>query len=573
MFLESRRPALLSALVSCFLSCASQVPRAAEAPSVPTPRGAAAQTSSPVRAIDRDGTASISGKVLSSTGGTPLARARIVLASAALSEARVALSAADGSFQFAHLPGGTYSLSASRTGYASAVSGGRQLPTLTLARGQALEALEIPLSPAGVIVGRILDEDNTHLAGATIEAMAPRTDEGLTTLRAVATTQSDDRGDFRLTGLPAGQYYISAFDPAFVQVGDETGPLGYAPTYFPGVPSVEGATRVTVTPGVEPDGRITFALRLVRPSRVSGQIAAAGRQLLSAAVVMTRADPVLPTALGDAEILPTGAFTFRNVPPGIYQIRARGEIEPGGTTHFATFRVMVEGQDVTDLRLDMLPGATVTGTLVFDGVRTPRPASLAGIRVRAPLADGRTFGDAVTGEVQPNGTYAIRGLIDGSHILTVEGLPYPWVLKSVTLRGQDITDVGVDASARGRLDNVAIVVTDAASELSGVVRDATRRAVPQAIVLVIPLAQQFWHRTSRRFGLLRTDGDGRFTIRGLPEGEYRVVASQDLDESDAFRRAVLERLTEAALPLTLDGKSPRELDLPLTSVPAGVSSR
>ncbi|MDQ3348114.1 MAG: carboxypeptidase-like regulatory domain-containing protein [Acidobacteriota bacterium] len=303
-------------------------------------------------------------------------------------------------------------------------------------------------------------------------------------------------------------------------------------------------------------------------ARVSGRLSTGDRELLSAAVIMT-SEAGQPIGPDDAMFLPDGTFTFQNVPAGRYEIRARGEFAPGGTTHFASFRVLVEGRDISDLRLEMLPGATVTGTVVFESQRTSKPPSPAGIRVRAPLADGRSFGDALTGEVQPDGSYAIRGLMSGSHSLAVDGLRDPWVLKSVTYRGQDITDVGLEADARQHFQNVGLTVTDHATTLSGVVRDGSGRNVQDAVVLVIPLAQQFWHRTSRRLRLLRTDAQGRFTTRGLPAGEYRVVASVDVNEGDAYRDAVLQRLSEAGVPLSLAALEQRELDLPLTSAAAG----
>jgi hypothetical protein len=185
--------------------------------------------------------------------------------------------------------------------------------------------------------------------------------------------------------------------------------------------------------------------------------------------------------------------------------------------------------------------------------------------VRAPLTDGSTFGDALTGEVEANGSFSIRGVVAGNHFLSVEGLPYPWIVKSVVSRGQDVTDVGLEADARQRYDNVTITLTDAATELSGIVRDASGKAAPNSVVLVIPLSQQFWHRTSRRFGLTRTDADGRFKLRGLPVGEYRALASNAVDEDVVFQTAVLERLSEAGTPVILKGVDARVLDLPLTS--------
>src|SRR4051812_33987533 len=66
----------------------------------------------------RRATGSIAGRALS-TDGAPLARARITLVSSALSEARVALSRADGGFEFPHLPAGSYTVTATRSGFAS----------------------------------------------------------------------------------------------------------------------------------------------------------------------------------------------------------------------------------------------------------------------------------------------------------------------------------------------------------------------------------------------------------------------------------------------------------------------
>ena len=283
---------------------------------------------------------------------------------------------------------------------------------------------------------------------------------------------------------------------------------------------------------------------------------------------MTHTDAAMSMPVEQASILPNGTFTFQSVPPGRYEIRARGETAPGGAAHFASFRLRVEGHDVSDITMELLPGATISGQVTFEPTNG-RHAAFTGLRVRAPLVDGRSFADALTGEVLSDGTYAIRGVMPGSHLLTVEGLQYPWVIKSVTSRGQDVSDAGLEADARQRFENVRIVVTDAATDVSGVVRDDRGQPVADAMVLVIPLAQQFWQRSSRRFGLLRSDAEGRFRIRGLPEGEYRAVASLDVDESDAFLVPVLDRLSDAGMPLSLKPLEQRVLDLSLTP-PAGV---
>jgi hypothetical protein len=565
------RPRVAALLACCALAVPSVSSSGATLPGQPqAPAGPATAMRAVPAGDGRTATASIEGRALSSDGA-PLARARITLVSSALAAARVTLSRADGGYGFAHLPAGSYTITATHSGFVSrpySEHSSSRGTAVALAEGQTLSGVEILLPPAGVIAGRILDEDAKPFAGATIDALVTRTEAGQSILTTVSTTESNDRGEFRLTGLAAGQYYLSAFDPAFAHVGDETGPLRYGATYFPGVASVDDATRVAVVPGQEP-AALSFAIKLLRPARVSGRLNTPERKpLISAAVVMAHTDAAMSMPAEQASILPNGTFMFQSVPPGRYEIRARGESVPGGVAHFASFRLLVEGHDVRDITMELLPGATISGQVTFESA-TGKHAAFTGLRVRAPLVDGRSFADALTGAVLPDGTYAIRGVMPGSHLLTVEGLQYPWVVKNVTSRGQDVSDAGLEADARQRFENVRIVITDAATDVSGSVRDARGRPVADAIVLVIPLSQQFWQRSSRRFGLLHTDPDGRFRIRGLPEGEYRAVASLDVDESDAFRVPVLDRLSEAGTPLSLKPLEQRVLDLFLTP-PAGV---
>ena len=291
--------------------------------------------------------------------------------------------------------------------------------------------------------------------------------------------QSDDRGEFRLTGLAAGQYYVSVFDPAFAGVGDETGPLRYTPTYYPGVAVVEQAARVAVTPGVEPPP-ITFKLKIIRPSRVSGVIGAEDRRpLLSGAVIMApiRGEWLNAVPTQDVVILPDGSFAFRNVPPGSYQIRARGEVESGGASLFATYKVLVDGRDIASVELVLQPGASAAGRLTVEAVRSAKPPGLGGLRVRAPFTDGSSFGDTLTGEVLADGSFAIRGLMAGTHILTVEGCRIRGSLKASPIAGRT-SPTAASTSAAGSSDSTTCGSRSPTSRASCRASCATRPARP-----------------------------------------------------------------------------------------------
>lgn len=504
-------------------------------------------------------TGQIAGIIRSAADNAPIGRAR-VLAAAANAESRVTLTGADGRFVLRDVPAGTYTVTVTRTGYATYTHGeGRRsfAQPVTVASGQSA-SLDIVLQPGRYLAGRILDEDGTPFAGAIVEALTRRFDGGRDTLVSAASARTDDRGQFRLHGLAPGEYYVSAADPAFGSVATSSGVVRYSPTYHPGVPAASDATPVTVPASGDP-AAIEFGLKLLPPARVSGRVMAPDkRQLLSAAIVMTPADeqgaPSAPPS--DPSIMPDGRFSFGRVSPGRYHIRARGQTDPAGAAAFAVFAIDVNGRDVEGLELTLRPGAVIEGTVHLDGRRTAAPP-IASLRVRAPSIDGNRFGDALTGAVQPNGSFALRGISQGAHQIVVEGLPSPWTLKQVLYRGLDVTDRAIDVDENEKVNGVRVTVTDVASVVEGVVRDRGGRPAPDAAVLVFPRTPLFWMPTNRRMRAAYTDQQGRFTITGLPAGDYVAIASLTLDETDLGRRDRLRGLQALGTALQLDTDAAR----------------
>jgi Carboxypeptidase regulatory-like domain len=501
-------------------------------------------------------TAQISGTVRSAADDKPLARARVVATADVLREPRATITNSDGSYTFTDLPAGSYTISATRTGYAAQAYGQGRAMTgspVIVGTGQKVANVDVALTPGGVIAGRILDEDGSPFAGAIVDALITRRDAGANTLLSVASSQTDDRGEFRLFGLGPGDYYVSAQDPAFRTISSPNGVQHYSPTYYPGTPLADQAKSIVVAAGGQPP-RIEFKIHLVPPARVSGQLVAYdGKPLLSGAVIMSplEGDGVPTVPPEDISIQPDGQFVFGEVVPGRYQIRARGQTNSAGPSLFAIFPAEVMGADVSGIRLMLRPGAVVDGRLTVDAKRGSKPPALSSLRVRVPFTDGNTFGDALTGTVQPDGTFAIRGVMSGAHQFALEGLELPWVLKSVALRGTDITDLELTVAERDQIHDVRITITDASSEVSGTVQNARNLPAANTGVMVFSKVPLYWLRTNRRMRVTYTDRDGRFSVPGLPAGEYLAVASATIDEADLGHRERLEALQAYAVPFRL----------------------
>jgi hypothetical protein len=323
-----------------------------------------------------------------------------------------------------------------------------------------------------------------------------------------------------------------------------------------------GVTLPQDTPqsSAEPGSR--GALATVRSPQIRGRLLTPDRrQLAHGSLVMTPEDSDGSTASTNGMMRPDGSFLFTGVPPGSYLIRALAQTELDGSLLFAVFRVTVRDRDLDGIDLVLRPGATISGRLVGDSSSGSLSDVLPRVRVRAPFDDGSSFGDAQTGEPRRDGTFAIQGVMAGAHLIVVEGLPAPWSLKTVRYRGQDITDVGVQADSGQRVDDVRITITDRGNDVSGTVRNGEERAVANARVLFVPVPAALWPVASRRFARSLTDATGHYNVRGLPAGDYRAAALLEVGDRDMYRDEIIRAVRNHGIAITLENAGMRVLDL------------
>jgi protocatechuate 3,4-dioxygenase beta subunit len=569
------------------IRASDRAPGAAPAPQTPQPP---AQNTIPGRAPARPApppTGVISGRITSLVDGKPLARARVSIAADEITDcppnapvastdacrrySRVELTDKDGRYTIDNLPRGkTFVVTAIKSGFAARAFG--ETPPavppvyVVLKDGEKRDDINIQMAPQTPITGTILDEDGTPFAGAVVEGLRAVYAEGKRSFVSSAVAVSDDRGQFRLFGLAPGQYYVTAFDPAYAHVGDDLGQLVYGPTYYHSTVYQDDAVRVTLDPGAPRSG-LEFKLQIIRPARLTGKLNASGLPMLGGSVNIgpSRSTRSASFSSSEADIRPDGVFQFANILAERYVIRARAEVERNGVSHFALWTQPVQGADVKDVDMLLSPGAEVAGIVQWESKKgTLAPADQTAIRVRSPMSDGSTFGDTLTGGITLDRTFRLRGVMAGEHYIRVENLPEPWSVKKVLWNGSDVTDIAMPMEYRTLYDGFEVWLTDVYTTLSGTVEVAPGDLAQSYAVIAFPVNPLQWHPVSRFVKITYLDDKGHYFFRGLPPAEYYVAVTRSADESDLATPALLDNLAQNAATIRL-GEGDRRM-LPLRAI-------
>jgi hypothetical protein len=143
----------------------------------------------------------VAGTVTDRAAQTPVAGARILLArnERPATDALVTSTDANGRFSFPVVPAGTYQLFAVHDAYIR----GSHLGAIVVASGGSPVAIKMTLVPTGVLSGRVFGEFGGPAERVYVRALGP---DGST----VATTQTNDLGEYRLFGLSPGTVVVCA---------------------------------------------------------------------------------------------------------------------------------------------------------------------------------------------------------------------------------------------------------------------------------------------------------------------------------------------------------------------------
>jgi protocatechuate 3,4-dioxygenase beta subunit len=534
--------------------------------------------------------ASIEGVVVEQSTNNPVARVTLDLRAVDNAANRYpAITTSEGKFSFQNVLPGRYSLVASRAGYVRAEYGQRgpysAATVLEVRAGQGVRDLRIAMIPSGAISGRVFDNKGVPAMNAQVHAWRISYAEGWRKALPVTSVITNDLGEYRVFGLPPGQYYVSAQpdppsfirSPAYVSLApplpgmivmtipsggsggfpDPANPLGYgavyAPVYFGGSTSEFEATPITVRAGADIRGMDIPVERVPMVSLSGSVIDSNTREPVRAMLTITplaantwfTALTLINVTGGMLSVNPSrgaavsanGQFRTEAVPHGSYLITAIADV--GGRR--------LAGQAIADTRstnpagvpISVAPAFEVSGHIVFEGT-----APVPGIKVGLMSTASQSL-DIPAVAVSTDGSFVLRGVVPGHYLAQFSSLANAFV-KSVRLGSTDVLNDGLrlERPPEGRLE---IAIAGNPAKVSGTVTAVDRQSAAGLTSVLIPDDRQ-------RLDLYRsviTDASGQYRFENVAPASYKLFAWEDVEKNAWLDRAFLSTVEDQGVPVVL----------------------
>ena len=456
------------------------------------------------------------------------------------------------------------------------VSDGRPMTTgktVLLKDGEDVAGIDFTVISGGIITGTITDvhgkpainQEVTLLQYGVRERSGERAPYYAPILYKI--NRTDDRGVYRIFGLPSGKY--------LVRVGDaspSTALLFTPPTYYP-IGRNEGAAKVVeVSAGGEVTG---IDIKLNKPEKTytaRGRIvdATTGAPLagLQIRFVVMKGEEGQFSLRATERTNLQGEFQFQGLRPGRHLAHLNPE---EGSAYFSdpvSFDVLQD--DVRGLELKATRGGSISGNIVMTGTNDPQLlARLQTFTLSVIGAAGNSVvPPAAFVRLNPDGSFRLTGLRPGTAKLTLSWNPLlpgprPFLLR--TEQGNvDLTE-GVSLQAGEHVTGVRLIVTYGTGTVRGQL-NYVGGDLPPGTLFHITL-RKMNGAVVQDYRMMQVDVNGRFLFEGLLAGEHKLIVNlpTTLKLTAAVRQQFLAPQTitvaasvETPVNLTLDLRDPEK---------------
>lgn len=513
-----------------------------------------AQTSQ-TAAPENTGTGAITGRVVNENG-EPLQNALVIIRTfASATPPQDVYTDRDGKFRVTGLSSAVYLASASLVAYTPAPRD----PDSTQATSYRVgDDINIVLIKGGVIAGTVATSTGNPVVGVRVRVQMIRDGNGQPSRYGALTREraTDDRGMYRIYGLPSGTYLVFAGGGS----NSSDGPYDNdAPTYSPS--SVrDTAAEISVRAGEE-TGDVDIRHRGESARTVSGNVIGPVTTEPYGSSISLTSTLDGGSQLSDTVYVQSGVrgFIISGVADGEYYVTAQSLL-PGGTHVSEPKRITVRGTDVTNLELTTKPLASISGRVVLEESKAEeckgkKKAVITETLISAwhnekeAAKDRPQFIWAMGGPVYPTaqGDVTLRNLAAGQYQIIARQFAKYWYLRSITLPAPPGVATKTNQSSGAlsaptdrlltwttlrpgeRLTGLVVTVAEGAASVRGQVTTAEERSIPGRMYVYLLPAERESGQDLMRYFATPIAADKTIEFNNVPPGRYLVVVQPALD--------------------------------------------
>jgi hypothetical protein len=487
------------------------------------------------------------GTVINSVTNQPIAGALVETA-----DNRASFAGSDGTFAFTDLPRGQYMVTARKPGFFNPQEMGEPSGPEAWSNIPSDSGVTVKLTPEGIIYGELRTASGDPIEGISVRAQRWRINQGQKQLENAAEATSDDEGNYRLSELKPGSYFLNfqqaqrgRFAARNIRVSSAKQDQGFGIQYYPGVADTSSATSISVKAGAQI--HISQVLAPLRLYEISGVVPTSNLEGgLGINVMSSSGANVENNTRIDRK---TGQFRITGVPAGDYMIVANlwpppsNNAEPRTRPLTAWLPITVNA-DISGIVLPFgnsisIPlelrdetsstDSTVTHRVYVELVAKEFPQSSRGDQVPGATENGETKPAAI--EDVPPGTYSVEA-----------SSQFPGYIAELRCGSVDLLRDDLTIAPGASSPAIQVTVRDDGAELDGTVTQNGRPISAGIVVYSVDYPKR---------SIATLADQGSFSVPNIPPGTYQVFAASNANELEFTNPVAMEKFLAHATSVTL----------------------
>lgn len=439
----------------------------------------------------------------------------------------------EGHYRLSELPPGQYQIWALTPGliaepgpyprYGFPFYGSSQ--NIILGANEDISDIDLRLARGAVITGRVTDTENKPVVEERVSIQLVDENGAPSRFGSPVSSsnqmyQTDDRGSYRIYGLPGGRYKVSVgYDASDGVIRGR-----HQRTFYPDANDQSKGAIVELKEGSEANNIDIKVGSATRTYAVSGHVidAESGLPIARAGVrfMLVRQDQGPPSPSFGLQADDRGGFSYDGFAPGHYSASVTSE-SYGGNYYGDPVNFEVVDNNVSGLELKAITGLSVSGVVVADGAMTKDLLGLLpGLRIYARTASGSNSQVSTGGSsiVAPDGSFQVNGLKFGHLSIDAFASAPTYARPAIVRIEHDGIGVGQGFDVQQSVSGLRVIINYGTGAIRGTVRLENEASLVDSRIYVNS------KREGERDGTgTVVDARGHFVIKNLAPGTYEVT--------------------------------------------------